>query len=321
MIEREEVEQEIKDLLGIPYEETLSRLEVYKGGKYYRVETYSPERKGPKFYHVPKKKQEILLNLWHRYASLKEKEKKFQKELMELFAKYNIPITEEELKRIEELLKEKKVSAISYHLLKSHKTKAKELFNEFLETLVFLHFEGVLNRLTILQVLYLLANLKDMSQAQDRPEIFFKKGINTIIRVVRNERIPNPFGTLKNDFFLSGTQTPYDFLLSNFLEELIGETFKELLEKEVEKKKAQEEAREYKEKMERLKELVQKFEELPPQVKLLEKEVISENVFEIAEKFLKDIKESKLDWNKIENFIKSSDNKTLISYFEYLKTL
>ena len=184
-----------------------------------------------------------------------------------------------------------------------------------------LYREGVLERLTILQALYLLGNLKEISRSYENPQYFFKKGISTIVRVCKNQRIENPFGTLKNDFFLSGKKTHYDFLLSNFLEELIGDTLSELLKTEYEKQKAIEEAKEYKEKMEKLKKIVEWFERQSPEIKNLAKEIISQNTLEIAEKILKEIEETKISLKDIENFFKTSSEKQIIQYFEYLKSL
>jgi len=253
--------------------------------------------------------------LWIEEKKKRQKAKKLVKELMGLIESG----FEEE--KIKQLIFEYMSNRTYNHIVKTYTTKAKELFKEYIGELLKLYREGVLERLTILQVLFLLANLKEISEAQDNPEVFLRKGINTIIGVVRNERIPNPFGTLKNDFFLSGVQTPYDFLLSNFLEELIGETLRELLEKEIEKKKAEEEAKEYKEKIEKLKEIVSWFEGIPLEIKLMAKEIISENVLEIAEKFLKDMKEGGYSLSKISAFLENSSKESVIGYFKYLNSL
>lgn len=315
------IEERIKELLGINNKEKISSLTSYeKGGRrYYKVITYNRLTKRAKRYHVPRTLEKEILFLWKEYQKEKEQVKELEQEIKALLEKYK------DVEKIREILEklgqDSLIKTASSYAIKTYLSKAKELFREYIEELQRLGREGVLERLTILQVLYLLANLKEISEAQENPKLFFKKGINTIIRVARNERIPNPFGTLKNDFFLSGRQTPYDFLLSNFLEEIIGETLRELLEKEIEKKKAKEEVREYKEKMEKLKEIAQWFESLPLEIKLLAKEIISGNVVEIAEKVLKDMKESGYELSKISAFLENSSRESLIEYFKYLKSL
>lgn len=314
------MEKEIKKLLGIREAASIKAIKKNikrRGNKeflYLIVVTRDMEGR-EKQYHVPSYLTETIQKLWIEEKKKRQKAKKLVKELMGLIES---SFEEEKMKQ---LIFEHISNRTYNHIVRIYTTKAKELFREYIEELQRLGREGVLERLTILQVLYLLANLKEISEAQENPKLFFKKGINTIIRVARNERIPNPFGTLKNDFFLSGRQTPYDFLLSNFLEEIIGETLRELLEKEIEKKKAKEEVREYKEKMEKLKEIAQWFESLPLEIKLLAKEIISGNVVEIAEKVLKDMKESGYELSKISAFLENSSRESLIEYFKYLKSL
>jgi len=314
------MEKEIKKLLGIREAASIKAIKKNikrRGNKeflYLIVVTRDMEGR-EKQYHVPSYLTETIQKLWIEEKKKRQKAKKLVKELMGLIES---SFEEEKMKQ---LIFEHISNRTYNHIVRTYLSKAKELFREYIEELQRLGREGVLERLTILQVLYLLANLKEISEAQENPKLFFKKGINTIIRVARNERIPNPFGTLKNDFFLSGRQTPYDFLLSNFLEEIIGETLRELLEKEIEKKKAKEEVREYKEKMEKLKEIAQWFESLPLEIKLLAKEIISGNVVEIAEKVLKDMKESGYELSKISAFLENSSRESLIEYFKYLKSL
>ena len=316
-----EIEGRIKEILGINDKEKISSLTSYeKRGKiYYKVITYDPLTRRAKRYHVPKKVEEEILSLWKQYQKEKEQLKTLEQEVKALLEKYRDAQKIREV--LEKLSQESIIKTASSYALKSYTSKAKELFKEFIGELVKLYREGVFKRLTILQVLYLLANLKELSESQDKPEYFFKKGINTIIRVVKNERIANAFGTLKNDFFLSGTQTPYDFLLSNFLEEIIGDTLTELLEKEVEKIEAQRKAKEYEEKMEKLKEIVSWFENLPLEIKTMAREVISQNTLEIAERFLKEMEMEGYSLKEIQDFMKKSRKEDLIHYLRYLKEL
>jgi len=325
----EEIEERIKELLGIRgrdlrYEGIIEREKNYRGRvyKYLEAKFLNKSTNKVKSIHLGRKYRNVigeLLKLDKEWRKEKEKRKQIYKETERLVKKFrdtNV-IIESLQKSFETIIEKEKIS----YTLKFHTNKAKQLFEQFKETLIELYRERVFERLTILQVLYLLANLKELSNSQDNSKVFFKKGLSTIIRVVKNERIPNPFGTLKNDFFLSSVKTPYDFLLSNFLEEIIGETLRELLEKEIEKKKAKEEVREYKEKMEKLKEIAQWFESLPLEIKLLAKEIISGNVVEIAEKVLKDMKESGYELSKISAFLENSSRESLIEYFKYLKSL
>jgi len=314
-------EEKIKELLGISQNEKLVVIQPYKkGGKtYYRAITYSHTEKTVKRYHVPRKIENQILFLWKQYQKEKEQLKTLEQEVKALLEKYRDAQKIREV--LEKLSQESIIKTASSYALKSYTSKAKELFKEFIGELVKLYRQGVFKKLTILQVLYLLANLRELSKDQDKPEYFFKKGINTIIRVVRNERIPNPFGTLKNDFFLSGVQTPYDFLLSNFLEEIIGDTLTELLEKEVEKIEAQRKAKEYEEKMEKLKEVVSWLENLPLEIKTMAKEVISQNTLEIAEKFLKEMEMEGYSLKEIQDFMEKSRREDLIHYLSYLKEL
>jgi len=315
------IEERIKELLKIDARIRLYAIEKYEKKKrtFYRFTGWDTKEKKMVKIHIPRKMENQILSLWKQYQKEKEQLKTLEQEVKALLEKYRDAQKIREV--LEKLSQESIIKTASSYALKSYTSKAKELFKEFIGELVKLYREGVFKRLTILQILYLLANLKELSEGQDKPEYFFKKGINTIIRVVRNERIPNPFGTLKNDFFLSGTQTPYDFLLSNFLEEIIGDTLTELLEKEVEKIDAQRKAKEYEEKMEKLKEIISWFENLPLEIKTVAREVISQNPLEIAEKFLKEIETGGYSLKEIQDFMEKSRKEDLIHYLRYLKEL
>ena len=311
--------EELKELLGLPKEAVVLSVRKHrkeKGEKEYIYLNVNYELHGKtKQKYVKKDLEGVVIKLWTSYKKKKEELKKQIKQLLKL----NSPDVLKEI--INEVFKEEIGVSIERYNIQRKTTKAKELFKEFIGELVKLYREGVFKRLTILQVLYLLANLKELSESQDKPEYFFKKGINTIIRVARNERIPNPFGTLKNDFFLSGMQTPYDFLLSNFLEEIIGDTLTELLQKEVEKIEAQRKAKEYEEKMEKLKEIISWFENLPLEIKTMAREVISQNTLEIAERFLKEMEIEGYSLKEIQDFMEKARREDLIHYLSYLKEL
>ncbi len=94
--------------MRIPEEEKLVALIKYKEGRYYRVETYSPEKfketrkSGEKKYHVPKKLEPQVLSLWKEYEKLKKQEKEIKQTLGELLRKYQNP--ELIRKAVEELI-------------------------------------------------------------------------------------------------------------------------------------------------------------------------------------------------------------------------
>ncbi len=315
------VEERIRELLGISSHETLIKIEAYerRNKRYYRLWVYDKKKKRNKDYHVPRRIEAEILELWNQYKREKEELRELEQEVKALLERYRDANKIREI--LEKLAEDSLIRTTSSYAIKTFTKKAEELFKEFLGKLLKLYGEGVLERLTILQALYILSNLKELSKSSENPEYLFKRGINTIIKVCKSERIENPFGTLKNDFFLSGRKTPYDFLLSNFLEELIGDTLLEILKTEYEKQRALKEAQKYKEKMEKLKEIVQWFEEQSPEVKRLAKTIVSQNVLEIAEKILKEMEMTKLSLKEVETFLKSYPSNRISQYFEYLKSL
>ena len=196
-----EIEERIKELLGINKKEKISSLTSYekRGRRYYKVITYDPLTKRAKRYHVPRTLEKGILFLWEQYQKEKEQAKELEREVKVLLEKYKDAKKIKEV--LEKLAEDSFIKTASSYAIKVYTTKAKELFKEYIGELLKLYREGVLERLTVLQTLYLLVNLRELSKSSENPEYFFKKGISTIIRVCKNERIENPFGTLKNDFF------------------------------------------------------------------------------------------------------------------------
>ena len=238
-----EFEERIRNLLGIKETEKISSLTAYekRNRKYYKVITYDSLTKRAKRYHVPRNLENEILKLWKLYQDEKRREEKLKKELKRMIEEYKDVGKVKEI--LEKILHEGIERTSVSFAVKTYTQKAKELLKEFKRDLLKLYEEGAFNKLSVLQILYLLSNLRELSKSYENPDYFFNRGINTIIKVCKNERIENPFGTLKNDFFLSGRKTPYDFLLSSFLEELIGDTLLELLKTEYEKQKAIEETK------------------------------------------------------------------------------
>ncbi len=313
-----EYEKRIRKLIGIDDKIRLYAIETYKkkGKTFYRFTGWDTQRKKMVKIHIPRKLEGEILRLWDEHRKEKKREKELEREIKKLIKKYK---NVEKIKEIfEKLLNEDLTKPATSYAIKNYTEKAKKIFEEYKSLLVKLYKEGVFKRLNVLQVLYFITNLKDLSETYENPQYFFNRGINTIVRVCKNEKIENPFGTLKNDFFLSGSKTPYDFLLSNFLHDLIGDTLLELLKSEYEKEKAVQEARMYKERMEKLKEIVEWFEKQSSEVKTLAKEIISPNILDVAEKFLKETQETKMSLKDIEHFLKNSAQKEIIEYFEYL---
>ena len=93
----EEIDSEIKKLLGIPEEEKINALIPYRNGRYYLIETYSPskykrtKKDGERKYHVRKEIKEKILSLWREREELLKKEKKLENEIKELLKKYKDP--------------------------------------------------------------------------------------------------------------------------------------------------------------------------------------------------------------------------------------
>ena len=314
------MEKEIKKLLGIGEGERVKAVKrnvKRKGNREYLyliVETIDGRGK-KKQYHVPSHLSQMVEELWRKEKKRREKLRKLAKEFLDAFGSDFVG------KEIRKLILQSLEKRTYGESIQTYTKKAKSLFEEFREVLLKLYEEEVFKRISVLQALYLLSNLKELSKSSENSQYFFNRGLNTIIKVCKNERIENPFGTLKNDFFLSGRKTPYDFLLSNFLEELIGDTLLEILKSEYEKKKALKEAHKYKEKMEKLKEIVEWFEKQSPEVKSLAKTIVSQNVLEIAEKILKEMQITKLSLKEVETFLMSSPSDRISQYFEYLKSL
>ena len=235
-----EVEQKLKRLLGIPEEETLISLQTYekKGKTYYRIITYSPKTKGKRRYHVSRKLEPEILSLWKEREEILKKERELEKEVRELLRKYKDP---EFVKRvIERVYEEGLRKEARDYAYEKFKTKAFELYEEFKPYLIRLKKEGLRN-VSLLQALYLLANVKEMFKEKREEELSkaLKRAVSTIIVRDKNPKLQNPFGVLKSDMFIP-SKTEYDFLLSPFLEAELSPIFEKLLEAEKEKIETQE---------------------------------------------------------------------------------
>ena len=240
----EEIEKELKNLLGIPEEEKVIALVKYKDGKYYRIETYSPRKfqetrkSGEKKYHVPKDLEPQVLSLWKEYERLKKQEKEIKESIGELLRRFQNPDLIR--KAVEELLEQglrRKAKDFAYERFKN---QALKLFEEFKPYLLELKKNEV-KRISLLQALYLLANVRELFKEKGEEELkkALRQAILTIITRDKNQKLQNPFGVLKSDLFIDG-KTEYDFLLSPFLESELSPILDKLLEAELEKAKTEE---------------------------------------------------------------------------------
>ena len=235
-----EVERKLKSLLGIPGEETLISLQTYKkkGKTYYRIITYSPKTKGKRRYHISRKIEPEILFLWKEYEKLKNQEKEIKETIEELLRRFQNPHLIKKV--VEELLEEGLKKEAKDFAYEKFKNQAIKLFEEFKLYLLELKKNEV-SRISILQALYLLANVREMFKEKEEEELkkALKRAVSTIILRDKNQKLQNPFGILKSDFFLPQT-TPYDFLLSPFLQEELEPIFEKLLLAELEKQETQE---------------------------------------------------------------------------------
>ena len=230
-----EVEERIKKLVGIPAEETIASLIVDKIGnkEYYRIITYSPSLKKAKRYRVRKIAESEVLLLWQRREKLLKERKEIEGEVLNLINKYKNPeLIREALEKV--MADSLKVEAKTYAYQK-FKKEAMELYERFKQYLFKLKKEGM-RRISILQALYLLANIYELFK--DRGEEELEKALNRAVMTIllrdRNLKLENPFGVLRNDLFLP-KETPYNFLLSPFLSMELEEILEKLLEAEKEK--------------------------------------------------------------------------------------
>jgi len=141
---------------------------------------------------------------------------------------------------LEEILEQGIKQEAKDYAYEKFKTKALELFEEFKPYLIKLRQEG-LKRISLLQVLYLLVNVKEMFKKKGEEEIqkAIERAIKTILLRDKNQKLQNPFGVLKSDMFIP-SKTEYDFLLSPFLEAELTPILEKLLEAEMEKIETQE---------------------------------------------------------------------------------
>ena len=233
-------EGELRSLLGIPEGESFVSLQSYekKGKVYLRMITYDRKVKEKRRYHVPRKLEPEVLSLWKEYERLKKQEKEIKETIGELLRKYQNPQLIR--KAVEELLEEGLKKDAKDFAYEKYKQKALNLFEEFKPYLFELKKNKV-SRISILQALYLLANVRETFKEKGEEELkkALKRAVSTIILRDKNQKLQNPFGILKSDFFLPQT-TSYDFLLSPFLEAELSPVIEKLLEAEKEKLETQE---------------------------------------------------------------------------------
>ncbi|GAB6064934.1 hypothetical protein JCM9492_00260 [Aquifex pyrophilus] len=242
---KEEAERKIKEALGIlreelRYEGLFSR-KKRKGVReyeYYEAKFYDVRSKKIINVHVPRKKETMLKNLHLEWKQAKEEEKKIEEEIRKLLNSYNNPeLIRSILQKVYEENLKKEARDYAYEKFKQ---KALELFEELKPYLVYLKKEK-LSRVSLMEALYILANVKEMFKEKGEEELkkALKRAVKTIILRDKNQKIQSPLGVLKSDFFLP-QKTEYDFLLSSFLRNELEPVFEKLLQSEVEKLSAQE---------------------------------------------------------------------------------
>ncbi len=233
-------EKEIKKLLGIPEEENLVDLYTYKkkGKTYYYFETYNPSLKAKKFYHVPRKLESEILKLNEERKRAKRKIEEISKAIVEVFGRF--PTAEEIEKVLKNIYEEQFKKQTKDYAYEKYKQKALELFEELKPYLLELK-KNKLNRISLLQALYILVNVREMFKEKGEEELLkaIRRAVSTIILRDKNQKLQNPFGVLKSDFFLP-QKTPYDFLLSSFLQSELEPIFEKLLLAQLEKQGTQE---------------------------------------------------------------------------------
>ncbi|MDQ7083082.1 MAG: hypothetical protein Q9N34_09200 [Aquificota bacterium] len=224
-------EEEIKKLLGISAKEKVFALLEYRKGQrtYLRVETYCYREKRKKFYHVPRKLEAQVVELFRKLRKEKELEEELRREVRRLLAKYRNP--ELIRKVIEELLK----AEIGTHALGEYRKRARELFRKHLRHLLRLYSEG-LERLTYTEALYLIANFYELYRKEHGEEetnrYIEEKVIPVILLRDRNRELKYPAKVLARDLFLREENLPYGFLSSPLLVQELEEEFLSILSAE-----------------------------------------------------------------------------------------
>ncbi|GAB6064910.1 hypothetical protein JCM9492_00020 [Aquifex pyrophilus] len=210
-----------------------------KGRTYYRFPAYDPKtrRKNLKI-HIPVKKQDYILKLWQEYEEARKSEEVIKKDIEAILEKYED--TQTVIALIEEVMKEALKKETKTYAYEKFKQKALELFEGLKPYLVYLK-KKKLSRISLMEALYILANVKEMFKEKGDEELkkALKRAVETVILRDKNQKIQSPLGVLKNDFFLP-QKTEYDFLLSSFLKSELEPAFEKLLQSEVEKLEAQE---------------------------------------------------------------------------------
>jgi len=229
-------EEKIRELLGINEWIEIYSLETYqkRGKTYYRLICYDRRQKdrGKKI-HIPRKLEPEILSLWKEYEKLKKQEEEIKEVVSELLSKFQNP--ELIRKVVEELLEQGIKRETKDFAYQKFKKEAMELYEKFKPYLFKLKKEGM-KRISILQALFLIANVYELFKDRDKEELekALNRAVMTILLRDRNQKLDNPFGVLKNDLFLP-KETPYNFLLSPFLSMELEEILEKLLETEKEK--------------------------------------------------------------------------------------
>ncbi|HID66673.1 MAG TPA: hypothetical protein EYP32_07875, partial [Aquificaceae bacterium] len=142
--------EKLKELLRLPKEAVVLSVRKHrkeKGGKEYIYLNVDYELSGKiRQKYVKRDLEDVVIKLWTSYKKKREELKKQIKQLLKL----NSPDVLKEI--IDEVFKEEIGIGIERYNIQRKITKAKELFREYIEELQRLGREGVLERLTILQV-------------------------------------------------------------------------------------------------------------------------------------------------------------------------
>ncbi len=266
-------EAEIRRLLGISEREKLVALYEYEksGKKYLRVETYSYERKRAKFYHVPRRLEEKVRELFGKMREERTKEEELRHEVRRLLSKYGDP------ELIRKVLKELLEREVHPHALGEYRKRARELFRKHLHHLLHLYREG-LERLKFTEALYLIANfykLYSKEHGEEEADRYIRENVLPVILLKdRNRELRHPVRVIAKDlFFPEERLLPYGFLSSTLLVQELEEEFLSVL------------SAEYRNLL--LKEAVSWFEELSDEFKEKLKEIGRTDTGELLERLVR----------------------------------
>jgi len=170
-----DIEKQIRELLGIAEDETIVNIYIYqkKEKNYYRIETYSLSQKKRFFYHIPRKLEPEILSLWKEYEKLKKQEEEIKEVVSELLSRFQNP--ELIRKVVEEILEQRIKREAKDFAYQKFKKEAMKLYERFKPYLFKLKKEGM-RRISILQALFLLANIYEFFKDRDKEEL--EKALN-----------------------------------------------------------------------------------------------------------------------------------------------